>query len=68
MEQTKSIALVTAHKLYIKFSQLDNSFGTIMSFVISTFRDLNWDQVLNKKKGMSAVKMSLNKWIEFFSE
>ena len=50
-------------KLYKKFSQLDTSFGTIMSLLISRFRDLNWDQVLNKKKGMLAVKKSLNNWI-----
>ena len=39
-----------------------------MSYVISRFMDLNWDQVFNKKKGMTGVKISLKNEIEFFSE
>ena len=65
MDQTKSITLVTAHivgqkKCFLKFSQLDTSFRTIMSLVMSRFNNLNWDEVFNKKKNMTGVKISLN--------
>ena len=33
---------------------------------MSRFNNLNWDEVFNKKKNMTGVKISLNNQIEFF--